>query len=114
VELTIQAELMVTSLATRCNNAHLHNLGLHHAQAEMELYRMAMENSHICSFCDNSKHRPIVPLSIADALVGLLTSPNPIVPCHLPEEGDPIHDEDDNDEDGDGTASKDHDDIDIW
>jgi hypothetical protein len=80
----------------------------------MELYRMAMENSHICSFCDNSKHRPIVPLSIADALVGLLTSPNPIVPCHLPEEGDPIHDEDDNDEDGDGTASKDHDDIDIW
>ncbi|KAG1859421.1 hypothetical protein C8R48DRAFT_774758 [Suillus tomentosus] len=106
-ELTIQAELMVTSLATRRNNAHLRNLGLdllilraklHRAQAEMELYRMAMENSHICSFCDNS----------------LSTPPNPIVPRHLPKEGDLIHDEDDDDEDGDGTASEDHDDIDVW
>ncbi|KAG2138134.1 hypothetical protein BD769DRAFT_1384676 [Suillus cothurnatus] len=81
VELTIQAELM-----------------LHHAQAEMELYRMAMENSYICSFCDNSSSM----------------SPNPIVPCRLPKEGDPIHNEDNDNEDGDGTASEDHDDIDVW
>ncbi|KAG1888621.1 hypothetical protein F4604DRAFT_1674282 [Suillus subluteus] len=72
-ELTMQAGLMVMSLATRCNNAHLHNLRLDllilwaklsHAQAEMELYTMAIENSHACDFCDGS----------------LSMSPDPIVP----------------------------------
>ncbi|KAG1817178.1 uncharacterized protein BJ212DRAFT_1299340 [Suillus subaureus] len=109
-ELTMQAELMVTSLATRCNNAHLHNLGLDLlilwaklccAQAEMELYMMAIENSHVCSFCDNS----------------FSTSPDLIVPRCLPEEVDLIQDhedDEDEDDDGDGSGSKDYDDIDIW
>ncbi|KAG1751526.1 uncharacterized protein EDB91DRAFT_1078293 [Suillus paluster] len=111
-ELAMQAGLMVMSLATRCNNAHLHNLGLDllilqaklcRAQAEMELYMMAIENSHVCSFCDGS----------------LSTSPDLIVPRHLPEEVDLIHNDDndkdeDEDDDSNGTGSKDYDDIDVW
>ncbi|KAG1840649.1 hypothetical protein C8R48DRAFT_781664 [Suillus tomentosus] len=54
-ELTLQAELMVASLATRRNNAYLRNLGLdllilqakmRRAQAEIELYSLAIENIH--------------------------------------------------------------------
>ncbi|KAG2057276.1 hypothetical protein BDR06DRAFT_969472 [Suillus hirtellus] len=54
-ELTMQAELMVTSLATRRSNAYLCNLGLdllilqakrHHAHAEIALYTMAIDNLH--------------------------------------------------------------------
>ncbi|KAG2112778.1 hypothetical protein DEU56DRAFT_762021 [Suillus clintonianus] len=109
-ELTMQAELMVTSLATRRNNAHLRNLGLDllilraklcRAQAEMELYMMAFENSHVCSFCDNS----------------FSTSPDPIVPRCLPEEVDLIQDhedDEDEDDDSDGSGSEDYDDIDVW
>ncbi|KAG1877327.1 hypothetical protein F4604DRAFT_1924413 [Suillus subluteus] len=104
----MQVGLMVMSLATRRNNAHLHNLGLDllilraklsRAQAEMELYTMAIENSHACGFCDSSKHKLIVLPSIADAL-----------------EVDLIHDDEDNEEDDDsnGTGSEDCDDIDVW
>ncbi|KAG1732428.1 uncharacterized protein EDB91DRAFT_1084757 [Suillus paluster] len=107
-ELAMQAGLMVTSLATRRNNARLRNLGLDllilraklcRAQAEMELYTMAIENSHVCGFCDGS----------------LSTSPDLIVPRHLPKEVDLIHDEDDDeDDDSNGTGSKDYDDINVW
>lgn len=125
-ELTLQAELMLTSLATRRNNAHLRNLGsdllilqakLHRAQAEMELYTMAIENSHVYGFYDSSKHRLIVLPSIIDALVGLSMSQDWIVPRCLPEEVDLIHSHEDvEDEDGDigGSGSEDYDDIDVW
>ncbi|KAG2057275.1 hypothetical protein BDR06DRAFT_969471 [Suillus hirtellus] len=54
-ELTMQAELMVTSLATRCSNAYLRNLGLDLlilqakrccAHAEIVLSTMAIDNLH--------------------------------------------------------------------
>ncbi|KAG1894628.1 uncharacterized protein F5891DRAFT_984900 [Suillus fuscotomentosus] len=54
-ELTMQAELMVTSLATRRSNAYLRNLGLdllilqakrRRAHAEIALYTMAIDNLH--------------------------------------------------------------------
>lgn len=125
-ELTLQAELMLTSLATRRNNAHLRNLGsdllilqakLHRAQAEMELYTMAIENSHAYGFYDSSKHRLIMLPSIVDALVGLSMSQDWIVPPCLPEDVDLIHNHEDvEDEDGDGggSGSEDYDDIDVW
>ncbi|KAG1773251.1 hypothetical protein EV702DRAFT_1048337 [Suillus placidus] len=66
-ELTIRAELMVTSLATRCSNAYLHNLGLdllilqakrRRAHTEIALYTMAINNLCQYKFMDTMHHRP--------------------------------------------------------
>ncbi|KAG1849745.1 hypothetical protein F4604DRAFT_1934773 [Suillus subluteus] len=62
-ELTLQAELMATSLVTRRSNAYLCNLGLdllilqakiHRAQAEIALYTLAIENAPRFNLSDNS------------------------------------------------------------
>ncbi|KAG2336478.1 hypothetical protein BDR05DRAFT_953331 [Suillus weaverae] len=64
MELTMQAELMVTSLATRCSNAYLCNLGLdllilhakiHRAQAEIALYMLAIENTPRFNLSDSKE-----------------------------------------------------------
>lgn len=64
-ELAIQAELMVTSLATRRSNAYLRNLALdllilqakrRRAHAEIALYTMAIDNLCQCKFMDTSEY----------------------------------------------------------
>ncbi|KIK37769.1 hypothetical protein CY34DRAFT_108952 [Suillus luteus UH-Slu-Lm8-n1] len=107
-KITIVSWLLI--FPVKRNNAHLHNLGsdllilqakLHRAQAEMELYTMAIENSHVYGFYDSS----------------LSMSQDWIVPRCLPEEVDLIHSHEDvEDEDGDigGSGSEDYDDIDVW
>src|SRR5271168_2466727 len=68
-ELTLQAELMATSLATNRSNAYLRNLGLDllileakicRAQAEIALYTLAIENTPIFNLSDSSKQQPII------------------------------------------------------
>lgn len=68
-ELNMQAELMTMSLATKNDNAYLRNLGLdllilqakmRRAQAEIELYNVAIENAHEFNLCDSSRHMPII------------------------------------------------------
>ncbi|KAG1846034.1 hypothetical protein F4604DRAFT_1688527 [Suillus subluteus] len=66
-ELAIQAELMVTSLATRRSNAYLRNLALdllilqaksRHAHAEIALYTTAIDNLCQYKFMDTMHHCP--------------------------------------------------------
>lgn len=64
-ELAIQAELMVTSLATRRSNAYLRNLALdllilqakrRRAHTEIALYTMAIDNLCQYKFMDTSEY----------------------------------------------------------
>ncbi|KAG2051214.1 hypothetical protein BDR06DRAFT_973931 [Suillus hirtellus] len=63
-ELNMQAELMTMSLTTRHNNTYLCNLGLDllilqskmcRAEAEIELYNVAIENAHGFNLCGSSR-----------------------------------------------------------
>ncbi|KAG1861863.1 hypothetical protein C8R48DRAFT_673316 [Suillus tomentosus] len=67
-ELNMQAELMTMSLATRHNNTYLRNLGLdllilqsktRRAEAEIELYNVAIENAHGFDLCGSSSKTPL-------------------------------------------------------
>ncbi|KAG1843768.1 hypothetical protein F4604DRAFT_1938005 [Suillus subluteus] len=93
-ELALQAELMMASLATRRSNTYLRNLGLdllilqakmRHAQAEIELYSLAIENIHEFDLSDTSS----------------TTSFHPTVSRRL-REAVPLYDEDIDDSTGGG------------
>lgn len=104
----MQSDLMTKSLVTRRSNAYLRNLGLdllilqakrHRAHAEIELYTLAIENTHAFN-CDCSEQKQVVPSSTTDDIAGSQTSWDQIIPRHILPRNVSHYDENIDDDDG--------------